>query len=185
MDNPFGPGPLSDCYAVLMLFLIPIGGGIPGGVLLAQSRGLPWPAMLVLYLISDIILACVFEPVLRFFIFVGGKAQFMKRFNERAKKAVHLSIAHYGNRSGPLALIIIAFGVDPMSGRAAAVAAGHGFVTGWLIAITGDMFYFAVLMICTLWLKSLVGDGRVVMLVILLLMILAPILVRRLRREMT
>ena len=28
---------------VLMLFLIPIGGGIPAGVLLARDHGLAWP----------------------------------------------------------------------------------------------------------------------------------------------
>src|SRR5438046_3176693 len=119
----------TDAWAVLMLFLIPIGGGIPAGVLLAQSRGIEWPIIMVLYFISDVILACLFEPILKLFIYLGKKMNFLKRFNEYAQKAVHRSIAHYGTSAGPLALIVIAFGVDPMTGRAAAVAAGHGFVT--------------------------------------------------------
>ena len=38
---------------VLWLFLVPVGGGIPGGVLLAQKRGLTWPVMMILYFISS------------------------------------------------------------------------------------------------------------------------------------
>ena len=30
-------------WPVLTLFLVPAGGGIPPGVLLAKSRGIPWP----------------------------------------------------------------------------------------------------------------------------------------------
>ncbi len=52
-------------FPVLMLFLIPVGGGIPAGVLLARTRGLAWPVTAGLYLISDVLLALAFEPVLR------------------------------------------------------------------------------------------------------------------------
>jgi len=53
------------------------------------------------------------------------------------------SVAHFsGTGAGPFALVMIAFGVDPMTGRATALAAGHGFVTGWALAIAGDMLYF-------------------------------------------
>jgi len=37
---------------VLMLFLIPVGGGIPARVLLAERTGLAWPVTAVLYFIS-------------------------------------------------------------------------------------------------------------------------------------
>ena len=49
---------------VLMLFLLPIGGGIPAGVLLARVHGLPWPVTAGLYLVSDVILALALEPIL-------------------------------------------------------------------------------------------------------------------------
>lgn len=68
-----------------------------------------------------------------------------------------------------------------MTGRAAAKAAGHGFVTGWMIAIAGDMMYFAVLMVSTLWLKSTLDDGTAVMLIVFAGMMIVPALVRRLR----
>ena len=51
--------------SVLMLFLIPVGGGIPAGVLIARDKGLVWPVTAGLYLFSDILLARAFEPILR------------------------------------------------------------------------------------------------------------------------
>ena len=56
---------LSNMLSVFKLFIIPVGGGIPGGVLLAQSQGMAWPVTGLLYLVSDIALAFAFEPVLR------------------------------------------------------------------------------------------------------------------------
>ena len=60
------------------------------------------------------------------------------------KLMIAKTMEHYGNSSGIFALIMIAFGADPMTGRAVAVAAGHGFLVGWMIAIAGDMIYFSL-----------------------------------------
>ncbi len=173
----------SNAWAVLTLFVIPIGGGIPAGVLLAQVRGLPWPEMMVLYFISDILLACAFEPLMKLFISLSPRSPKMMKVREVFKAMVDRSTAHYGTNLGPLALVLIAFGVDPMTGRAAAKTAGHGFVIGWMIAITGDMMYFSVLMVSTLWLNSILGDGTWTMVIILFLMILLPGLIRRIRGQ--
>ena len=173
----------ADAWEVLLLFLIPIGGGIPAGVLLAQKFGIAWPIMMVLYFISDVILACLFEPVMKLLILVSHRypLPFLVRLRSAFKKSVHRTIAYYGNSTGPLALILIAFGVDPMTGRAAAIAAGHGFIIGWAIAITGDMIFFALLMVSTLWLNSILGDGTWTVIIILIFMMILPLLIRRLR----
>ena len=174
---------VTNAWEVFMLFTIPIGGGIPAGVLLAKSRGVAWPVMMLLYLISDVLLACVLEPIFKVLVILGRRVSSLSRFLEVFKKVVKKSTAHYGSSVGPLALVLIAFGVDPMTGRAAAGAAGHGFFGGWLIAITGDMMYFTVLMVSTLWLSHILGDGTVTMLVILALMILLPMVIRRFREQ--
>ena len=184
-------GFIRSTWDVLLLFLIPVGGGIPAGVLLARDRGLMWPVMVILYFISDVILACVFEPVLMLMIALGKRSRFVTRIREAYKKAKEKadlkkkkkSISPHGSRLGPVALILFAFGADPMSGRAAAVSAGHGFFTGWLLAITGDMLYFAVVMIATLWLSKTLGDETRTMAIILVAMILIPYLVRRFRER--
>jgi hypothetical protein len=173
---------LQDSWDVLALFLIPVGGGIPGGVLLADHRGISWEWMALLYFISDVILACVFEPLMLLMLAWAKRSPLLTRFGEAMKQSTRRTIALYGDRPGPFVLILVAFGVDPMTGRAAAVAAGHGFLTGWGIAIAGDMLYFGVVMACTLWLHDLLGDGTVATLIILLVMTVLPILIRKLRR---
>lgn len=178
------PDLLNSSLAVLKLFVIPVGGGIPSGVLLAQNKGLIWPVTALLYLISDILLAVAFEPVLRVLAAIVARIPFLTRFNAAMKIAMTRSVAPVaGTASGPLGLVLVAFGVDPMTGRASAMAAGHGFVTGWAIAITGDMLYFAVIAISTLQLNSYFKDPNSVVLIVLAAMLLLPMLVRYVRKR--
>jgi len=176
---------IPNAWGVLSLFLIPIGGGIPAGVLLAQSRNIGWPEMAVLYFISDVILACLFEPLMLLVIAASRRSRFFARLRDAMKKSMARTTSNYGNRLGPRALIMVSFGVDPMTGRAAAAAAGHGFVTGWMLAITGDMFYFALIMASTLWLHSILGDGTWATIIILVVMMGFPYLLRRYRERLS
>jgi len=173
----------SHAWEVLALYLIPIGGGIPAGVLLAKSRGLPWVVSAVLYFVSDIILAFVFEPLMLLVIRLGKNSKKMELFRAAYKQSIRKTTGTYSHVLSPLSLIVISFGVDPMTGRSIAKAAGHGFVTGWLIAITGDMFYFFLLMSSTLWLNNILGNGTVTTLIILALMIGLPPTIRRVREK--
>jgi hypothetical protein len=174
---------LKNAWEVLVLFLIPVGGGIPAGVLLAKTRGLNWAIMIILYFISDVILACIFEPLMLLFIKGTRHSPFMARLKEAFKKTNEKMTAHYGTNLGPLALIGISFAVDPMTGRSMAKAVGHGFVKGWAIAITGDMFYFAILMIGTLWFKSILGDTNRTIALMLVLMFAVPVIIRRIKER--
>jgi hypothetical protein len=98
------------------------------------------------------------------------------------KEAMDRTASLYGGKgAGPFTLIMIAFGVDPMTGRAAALAAGHGFVAGWAIAITGDMFYYAVIAFTTLRLNAYIEDPSTTTFIILAAMILVPLVVRRVK----
>ena len=171
--------PTSVMFSVLKLFIIPVGGGIPAGVLLASSKGLAWPITAALYLVSDIALALAFEPILRLISMVVGKIPFLTRFSATFKAVTARSVAHIGGTStGPLALVMISFGVDPMTGRTTAHAAGHGFIARWAIAIAGDMLYFAVIALTTLRLNSYFRDPNTTMLIVLAAMFIVPMLVR-------
>jgi hypothetical protein len=169
-------------FEVFTLFIIPVGGGIPAGVLLAKSKGLPIPLTMVLYFVSDVLLACVFEPLMLLLLHLGKKSRRFTRFVDAVKGAMNQSIMRYGVNPGPFTLVLISFGVDPMTGRVAAHAAGHRFITGWLIAITGDMIFFSVIMVSTLWLNSVLGDGTWTAVIILALMFVLPPTIRKLRR---
>lgn len=179
---PIPGGWPAGAFGVLLLFLVPIGGGIPAGVLMARDRGLPIVVVPFLYFVSDVILAFVFEPILRVTIAVCRAIPPLRHVGRALSASIRRTAARYGTTGGPFALIMVSFGVDPMTGRAAAAAAGHGFVPGWAIAIAGDMLYFGVLMISTLWLHDVLGDERLTIGVVLVLMLVLPSLVRRLRR---
>ena len=164
---------------VLKLFLLPVGGGIPAGVLLARASGLAWHITTGLYLVSDVALALAFEPILRLFAALVGKVPFLSRLSVALKGVTARSVAHFGGTSaGPVTLSMIAFGVDPMPGRATALAAGHGFLAGWAFALAGDMLYFAVIALTTLRLNSYFKDPNTTMLVVLGAMFVLPMLVR-------
>ena len=170
---------------VLKLFLLPVGGGIPAGVLLARDQGLAWPITTGLYLISDMVLALFFEPILRLVAALVAKVPRLTRLGAALKAATARSVAHFGGTSaGPLALVMIAFGVDPMTGRATALAAGHGFLAGWAFALAGDMLYFAVIAIATLRLNAYIKDPNTTMLIILGAMFIVPMLVRYVRKHL-
>ncbi len=176
----------SVMFSVLKLFIIPVGGGIPAGVLLAQTKGLAWPITTGLYLVSDIALAIAFEPILRFLSTVVSKVSFLARFSATLKSVTARSVAHIsGTSTGPLALIMISFGVDPMTGRTTAHAAGHGFIAGWAFAIAGDMLYFAVIALTTLRLNTYFKDPNTTMLIVLGAMFVMPVLIRYIRSTKT
>lgn len=172
---------LSSAWEVFGLFMIPVGGGIPAGVVLAKKRGLSWIIMTILYFISDICLAFLFEPITMLFVAAGKRSPLLARVKEAMKKSVKKQSANYGVNLGPLSLIMLSFGVDPMTGRSAALAAGHGFVAGWALAIIGDMFFFLMIMASTLWLEGILGDGTATTLIIMVAMMLGPGLVRKVR----
>ncbi len=162
-----------------LLFLVPVGGGIPAGVLIARAGGVSPPVMMALYFVSDVVLAFVFEPMLRLLVALGRWVPVLGRLGRRLGRGVQGGLP--GGTRGPLGLILVSFSVDPMSGRAAAAAAGHGFVPGWALAIAGDMLYFALLMVSTLWLNSVLGDERLTVGAVLLLTLVLPSLIRRWR----
>lgn len=175
----------ANMLSVLKLFIIPVGGGIPAGVMLAQTKGLAWPVTALLYLISDIALAFAFEPVLRLLAFIFSKIAILARVAAALKAASSRSVHHIsGTGAGPIGLIMIAFGVDPMTGRASAHAAGHGFLAGWAIAIAGDMLYFAVIAVTTLRLNSYFKDPDTTMWIVLVAMFSVPALVRFIRTRL-
>lgn len=135
-----------------------------------------------LYFISDVILAFAFEPILRLLSAIGRRVRFMARMAETMAASMDRVAAHYGGRAaGPFTLVMIAFGVDPMTGRAAAMAKGHGFMGGWAVAIAGDMLYYAVVAASTLRLNAYLKSPEATVWIILLAMLLLPGLIRRLR----
>jgi hypothetical protein len=169
--DPTAPLPAiwpTGAWGAFLLFLIPIGGGIPLGVIMGRDAGLSPLVMAAMYFVSDIFMAVTHEP---FFWLLGWLANIfptLGKVREFFRKASAASGLSDDGAQGPLGLILFSFTVDPISGRGAAAAAGHGFFAGWAFAIAGDMIYFGVLMAATLWLSGIFGDDRTTVGVVLL-----------------
>jgi hypothetical protein len=177
------PSYFTHAWDVFVLFLIPIGGGIPAGVVLAQKQGIPWQAMEALYFVSDVILAIVFEPLMLYLARRSKEAPWGTKMREAWMKSLGRIIDQYGLTPGPLSLVFITFGTDPMTGRSVAFMAGHGFLTGWALTIMGDMMFFTVLMASTLWLNNFLGDGTWAAIIITVAVMIFPAIARALRRR--
>jgi hypothetical protein len=183
--DPTAPLPAAwptGALGAFLLFLFPIGGGIPLGVVIARDGGVSPFITALLYLVSDLFAAITNEPLLLLLAFLGRRFAFIGWLGQRFKALSSRVGYDAGGARGPLSLIVTSFSVSLLSGRAAAAAAGHGFLAGWSIAITGDMLYFALLMVSTLWLSSVLGNERLAVGVVLVGTLLLPFLVKRLRR---
>lgn len=178
---PLPDGWPSGALGAFLLFLVPIGGGIPVGVLMARDAGVSPPVTALFYFVSDLIMAVAVEPLLLLLVALGRLVPVLGRLGQRLISLTRQTGLRDGAH-GPLGLIMVSFTVDPMTGRAAAKAAGHGFVPGWSLAIAGDMLYFGLLMVSTLWLSGVLGDERLTVGAVFLIMLFLPRLLRRIRR---
>jgi hypothetical protein len=164
----------------LLLFCIPGGAGIPPGVLLARADGLGPAATTLLYVASDLLLALAFEPLLRGLAAGGRVVPALARLKHAFLLVVERAVP--GGFAGGSSVVLTGFGKGLPVGRALAAAAGHGMVSGWLLTIAGDLGYFAVGMTSTLWFDGMLGDPRLAALAGLVVLLVVPMLVRRLRR---
>ena len=168
---------------VFLLFCLPIGGGIPFGVIMARDAGISPAATAGLYFLSDLLLAVTTEPFLALLAWLAKRVDFLARLGTVFGRLTGTAGLQSGGVRGPLGLILVAFSVSPTTGRAAAAAAGHGFVSGWALAITGDMAYFGLLMATTLWVSSIFGDDRLTIGAVLIGTWVIPMVIGRWRKR--
>jgi hypothetical protein len=168
---------------VFLMFVMPLAAGIPFGVIMARDAGLSPLMTAGLYLASDLVLAVTAEPFLALLRWLARRVEIIGRMGQFFARATHGVGLNDGRVRGPLGLILFSFSISPTSGRAAAAAAGHGFVSGWTLAIIGDMLFFGLLMATTLWVASVFGDNRQTIGMVVVGAWLLPLLIRRLRRR--
>jgi hypothetical protein len=186
MFDPTAPLPAlwpAGALGVFLVFCTQIGAGIPLGVIMARNAGLSPVVTAGLYCASDVVLAFTTEPLLIALRWLGDRVEFIGRLGNRLAKLTGATGLREGRVQGPLGLILFSFAVAPAPARAASEAAGHGFITGWTLAIIGDMFYFTMIMASTLWVSSMFGDDRLAVGAVLVGAWVLPMLIRRFRRE--
>jgi hypothetical protein len=168
---------------VFLIFVTQIGLGIPSGVLRARDAGLSPFFTAGLYAASDVILAFTIEPMLLVLRWLSARVDFVARLGNTLSRFSGASGLSDGKVRGPLGLILFSFAVAPAPARAASEAAGHGFISGWTLAIIGDMLYFTMIMASTLWVASIFGDDRLTVGAVLVGAWVLPMLFRRMRRQ--
>lgn len=172
---------MQNAWDVFVVFMIPFGGGIPAGVVLGHSRGLGWPLMTLVYICSDIVLAIIFDSLIYSLKYLSRRYTLLLKMGIALRLSVAQTTARFGAAPGPLSLILISFGVDPMTGRLAGLFVGHGFLLGWTFAIIGDLFFFWIIMASTLLLNNILGDGTLAAIIIMVAMFAVPAGFRRVR----
>jgi hypothetical protein len=180
---PLPTGWPTGVLGVFLLFLVPIGGGIPFGVLMARDAGLVPLLTVLLYFLSDVLLALYTEPFLALLRALSQRVPVLANAGNVLGRLTGAAGLQEGGVRGPLGLIALSFSVSPTTGRAAAATAGHGFVVGWSLAIIGDMAFFLLLMVSTLWAASILGDDRLTIGAVVLATWVLPLVIRRLRRR--
>ena len=170
-------------HGVLLLFCIPGGAGIPPGVLLGHRDGMGALPMTVLYFLSDVVLAFAFEPLLRVLGFVARWVPLIDRMGRAVMVVIERTMPS-GGLVGPTSVVLTGFGAGLPFGRALAAGAGYGLVIGWLLTITGDMFYYLIGMASTLWFDGVLGDQRMAAFAGIAVMVVVPVLVRRIRTRL-
>ena len=168
-----------------LLFLAPIGGGIPIGVLVADRGGVPAWATVSLYLLSDIVLAFAIEPILALVLRLGRRVESIGRAGQIIQRLTHGAGLKQEGRKSALGLIFVSFAISPTTGRAAAASVGHGFVRGWSLAIIGDMGYFGLLMASTLWLSDVLGNDRLTIVIAFAAAWILPLVMQRMRSRLS
>jgi hypothetical protein len=185
MFDPTAPLPTlwpTGAMGVFLIFVTQIGLGIPSGVLRARDAGINPVITAGLYAGSDVILALTVEPMLILLRWLGARVAFIAALGTKLARFSGATGLNDGKVRGPLGLILFSFAVAPAPARAASETAGHGFISGWTLAIIGDMLYFTMIMASTLWVASIVGDDRLTVGAVLIAAWVLPMLIRRMRR---
>jgi len=182
--DPSAPVPLGWPHGwagVLLLFCFPGGLGVPPGVLLGDRDGFGPASLATLYLASDVVVAAaVFEPTLRLLARASRHVPALERTGRFVLLAISRTMPA-GSLVGPTGVVLTGFGAGLPFGRFVAAAAGYGLAASWLLTVAGDMLYFTLGMASTFWFQGMLGDPRIAALAALVVMLVVPIAIRRLR----
>ena len=103
-----------------------------------------------LYLASDVLLAVVCEPLLILLRWESRRVVWLAELGARLKHMSTTTGFRSGRVRGPLGLVLFSFVIGPAPARALSETAGYRPISGWALAIVGDMLYFGLGMAATL-----------------------------------
>src|SRR5215213_11260475 len=96
-------------WGAFLLFCIPIGGGIPLGVLMARDAGVSPLTMALMYFVSDIFMAVTHEPMFMFFGWLASIVPALGKVRDFLAKSTGRAGLRDGGTRGPLGLFLFRF----------------------------------------------------------------------------
>jgi hypothetical protein len=178
---------------VFALFWLPVGPGVPAGVLLARHAGINPAMTFSLYFLSDLLGACICHPWFSIMRRAGGRVPLLASLGQRLMRLATLGTGISleamadqapGGTRGSLPLLFrigtVGFGVDVYTAGMLAVGLPVRRIPGWLAAIAGDLVWFSILLATSIATAAVTGDDRVTAAVMVVVMIAVPPLARRL-----
>jgi hypothetical protein len=175
---------------VFALFWAPVGPGIPAGVLLARHAGLNPLVTFGLYMLSDVLGACVCHPLFTLLRRTAGRVPALHWLGTKLMRFTMIGVRQpraddlRNGRRGALPILFrigtVGFGVDVYTAGMLAVGLPVRRIPGWLAAIAGDLVWFSILLATSIATAAVTGDDRVTAAVMVVVMIAVPPLARRL-----
>src|SRR5262249_5282589 len=104
-------------WGAFLLFLVPIGGGIPLGVLMARAAGVSPIWMARMYWVPDSVRPVPHEPMFMFLGWLAKLVPVLGKVRDFLARSTGRAGLRDGGTRGPMGLILFSFTVDPISGR--------------------------------------------------------------------
>jgi len=179
----FPGGPTGLVFA---LFWMPVGPGIPAGVLLAQHLRVAPVVTFGLYALSDLLAMIILHPLYSLLRAQGRRNATVRKIGQRVLRVAMIGTRRptaeevRAGRLGPALFRIatVGFGVDIYTAGALATGLPIPRLPGWAAALAGDLVWFALLLGSSVA-AAQVFDERGVMVVVLVVTVLGPWLARR------
>jgi hypothetical protein len=172
---------------IFAFFCAPVGPWLPAGVLLAQHLRIPPAFIFGLYLVADLFVVILLNPVYSFLRAQGRRNPTIRNIGRRT-----LALAMIGTRrlaaddvrAGHLApallrIATVGFGVDVYTAGALATGLPIPRLAGWTAAMVGDLVGFALLLGSSITAAHVFNDERATAAVLLVVALLGPSILRR------
>ena len=172
---------------IFALFCAPVGPWLPAGVLLAQHLRIAPAFIFGLYVLADLFVVILLNPVYSFLRAQGRRNPTIRNIGRRTLAVAMIGtgrLAAHEARAGRLApallrIATVGFGVDVYTAGALATGLPIPRLVGWTAAMVGDLVGFALLLASSVAAAHVFDDERATVAVVLVVALLGPSILRR------
>jgi hypothetical protein len=173
-------GPL----AVFVIFLLPWGPGAIAGIILARHDGLSSALIIALYVLSDVVTACILEPLVQLLRNRGQRSRLGRRIFDAMSQVGGVTQVTSGRLGVPLGLFTFTFATDFFTASFVSTGLRLSRLIAWLCIIAGDVLWFLILFLAALGFAAFLSDDRLLFVVTMVIGLALPQIMRRVFRRL-